>query len=64
MNDDMISIQIQAGCLSGNSEHDEIGFWNQSSVVHVHKSLVHDFIEWLMVSASQQADAAHWEVKE
>ena len=64
MNDDMMAIQIQAGCLSGNSEHDEIGFWNQYSIVHVHKSLVHDFIEWLMVSASQQADVVYGEVKE
>ena len=64
MNDDMISIQIQAGCPSGKSEHDEIGFWNQSSIVYVHKSLVRDFIDNLMEYARQEAKADHWEVKE
>ena len=64
MSDDMITIQIEAGCPSGHSEHDEIGFWNQSSIVHVHKSLVRDFIDNLMEYARQEAKADHWKVKE
>ena len=64
MNDDMISIQIEAGCPCGRSEHDEIGSWNQSNIVYVHKSLVRDFIDNLMEYARQEAKADHWEVKE
>ena len=58
--EDMITIQIEAGCPSGRSEHDEIGFWNQSNIVTVHKKLVVDFIGNLMEYARQQAEAPHW----
>tara|TARA_R100001086_G_scaffold110890_3_gene56484 strand:+ start:9015 stop:9185 length:171 start_codon:yes stop_codon:yes gene_type:complete len=56
MNDDMIPIQIQAGCPSGVNM--------TRSVLHVHKSLVRDFIDNLMEYARQEAKADHWEVKE
>ena len=55
--EDMITIQIEAGCPSGRSEQDEIGFWNQSKTVTVHKKLVRDFIDNLMEYARQQAEA-------
>jgi len=62
--DNMIRIQIEAGCPSGRSEHDEIGFWNQHSTVTVHKELVRDFIGNLMEYARQQARADHWQLTE
>lgn len=58
--DNMITIQIQAGSPSGRSHHDEIGFWNQSKTVTVHKKLVRDFIGNLMEYARQEAEADHW----
>ncbi|MDB4345481.1 hypothetical protein OAA43_00235 [bacterium] len=58
--EDTITIQIEAGCPSGRSEHDEIGFWNQSKTVTVHKKLVRDFIDNLMEYARQEAEADHW----
>ena len=59
--EDMITIQIQLGCPSGRSEHDEIGHWNQHSIVTVHKNLVRDFIGNLMEYARQEAMAPHWQ---
>ena len=59
--DNMIRIQIGAGCPSGRSEHDEIGFWNRISTVSVHKELLIDFIDNIMVYANQQAIAPHWQ---
>ena len=59
--DNMIRIQIEAGCPSGSSEHDVIGFWNQVSMVEVHYALVPDFIGNLMEYARQQAQAEHWQ---
>ena len=61
MKRDMITIQIEAGCPSGRSEHEEIGFWNQSKTVTVHKKLVVDFIGNIMEYARQQARADHWQ---
>ena len=61
MKRDMITIQIEAGCPSGRSEHEEIGFWNQSNIVTVHKKLVVDFIGNIMEYARQQARADHWQ---
>ena len=58
--DDMIRIQIEAGCPSGRSHHDEIGFWNQCKIVTVHKKLVREFIDNLMEYAGQEAEADHW----
>ena len=49
--EDMIRIQIQAGCPSGHSHHGE---------VTVHKKLVRDFIDNLMEYARQEAEAPHW----
>ena len=60
MSKDMVTIQIQAGCPSGSSNHEEIGFWNQSFTVTVHKKLVRDFIGNLMEYARQEAQAPHW----
>ena len=59
--DDMIRIQIEAGCPSGRSHHDEIGFWNQCKTVTVHKKLVREFIDNIMVYAEVQAVAPHWQ---
>ena len=61
MKRDMITIQIAAGCPSGRSEHDEIGFWNQSCTVEVHWQLVEDFLYNLMQYARQEAIAPHWQ---
>ena len=61
MKRDMIKIQIEAGCPSGRSEHEKIGFWNQVSMVEVHYALVPDFIGNLMEYARQQAQAEHWQ---
>lgn len=58
--DDMIRIQIEAGCPSGYSHDDEIGFWNQCKTVTVHKKLVREFIDNLMEYARQEAEADHW----
>jgi hypothetical protein len=61
MKEDMVTIQIEAGCPSGRSEHDEIGFWNRINTVSVHKDFVIDFIDNIMVYANQQAIAPHWQ---
>ena len=58
--DDMIRIQIEAGCPSGSSNHDVIGFWNKTSMIEVHHLLVRDFIDNLMEYARQEAQADHW----
>ncbi len=58
--DDMIRIQIEAGCPSGSSNHDVIGFWNKTSMVEVHHLLVRDFIDNLMEYARKEAEAEHW----
>jgi len=59
--DNMVRIQIQAGCPSGRSEHEKIGFWNQSRTVEVHWELVEDFLYNLMQYATEEAQAEHWQ---
>ena len=56
--EDMITIQIEAGCPSGRNY--QIWFCNQSKTVTVHKKLVRDFIDNLMEYARQEAEALHW----
>ena len=53
--DNMITIQIEAGCPSGSSN-----FWNRTRTVAVHKELVSDFIGNLMEYARREAIAPHW----
>lgn len=55
-----ITIQIEAGCPSGNTK----GNWNKTVHVSVHESLARDFVENLMEYARQEEQASHWQVQE
>ena len=58
--DDMITIQIDAGPPSGSSDLR----WIRTRTVTVHKELVGDFISNLMEYARLEAKAPHWQYTE
>jgi len=55
-----ITIQIEAGCPSGNTK----GNWNKACAIVVHESVAKDFVDNLMEYARQESAASHWQVDE
>lgn len=60
MSDNMIRIQIEAGCPSGNTE----GNWNKAITLNVHERLAEDFVGNLMEYAQQESQEDYWQVHE